>query len=159
MDSMTENILKSCLACTAVSRPDNPPPLKPSPLPPFPWHTLNIDFLGPLPNHNYLLVVIDQHSRFPEVEIIGTTAAEPTLGALTKIFATHGLPHKVISDNGSPFQSQEFRRYMKELGNNHHMITPLHPKANAMAGKLYAKSKQSVADSCNRAETMETSIV
>ena len=133
MDTLTETILKNCLACQAVARPDYPPPMNPSPLPPFPWHTLNIDFLGPLPNHSYLLVVIDQYSRFPEVEITGTTAAGPTLEALNKIFSTHGLPHKIISDNGSPFQSKEFKEYMKQKGISHHRITPLHPKANSAA--------------------------
>ena len=89
MDTLTETILKNCLACQAVSRPDHPPPMNPSPLPPFQWHTLNIDFLGPLPNRSYLLVVLDQHSRFPEVEIIGTTAY-----TANKIFA--GSKYKQI---------------------------------------------------------------
>ncbi|XP_057310313.1 uncharacterized protein K02A2.6-like [Hydractinia symbiolongicarpus] len=110
-----------------------PPPLKPSPLPQSLWHTLNIDILGPLPNRSHLLVVIDQRTRFPEVEIVGSTAALPTLGALGKIFATHGLPHKIISDNGSPFHSNEFKRYMHAKGIDHHRITPLHPKANSTA--------------------------
>ena len=48
---------------------------------------------------------------------------------------------------------------MKELGINHHKIAPLHPKVNAMAENFMRNLKQSVADSCNRAETMETSIV
>ena len=133
MDAQVEALLKSCLACTANARSDPPPPLQPSPLPPLPWHTVNIDFLGPLPNRSYLLVVIDQRTRFPKVEIIGSTAAIPTLGALTKIFSTHGLPHKVISDSGSPFQSYAFKQYMLSKGIDHHKITPLHPKANSTA--------------------------
>ena len=133
MDSQVESQLKSCLACAANSRTDPPPPLQPSTLPPSPWHTLNIDFLGPLPNRSYLLVVIDQRTRFPEVEVIGSTAAVPTLAALNKIFSTHGLPHKVISDNGSPFHSYQFKQYMKSKGIDHHRITPLHPKANSTA--------------------------
>ena len=96
---------------------DSPPPLQPSTIPQDPWQTLNIDFLGPLPNQNYLLVVVDQFSRFPEVEITNTTATGPTLEALTKIFSTHGLPYKVITDNGSPFNSWGFKEYMKKKGN------------------------------------------
>ena len=118
MDAQVEALLKSCLACTANARSDPPPPLQPSPLPPLPWHTVNIDFLGPLPNRSYLLVVIDHRTRFPEVEIIGSTAAISTLGAHTKIFSTHGLPHKVISDNGSQFQSYAFKQYMLSKGKN-----------------------------------------
>lgn len=133
INQQVETLCKNCSLCIANSRMNPPPPLKPSPLPPSPWHTLNIDFLGPLPNRSHLLVVIDQRTRFPEVEIVGSTAALPTLGALSKIFATHGLPHKIISDNGSPFHSNEFKRYMHAKGIDHHRITPLHPKANSTA--------------------------
>ena len=133
LDELVETTLRNCLPCKAVSRPDHPPPLKMSTLPPDPWHTVNMDFLGPLPDGSHLLVVIDQRSRFPEVEIVGTTSAHSTLGKLDRIFATHGLPNKVITDNGSPFHSHEFQDYMKHRGIDHHKITPLHPKANSTA--------------------------
>ena len=122
----------SCQPCRAISNWDPPPPLAPSTLPPS-WHTLNIDFLGPFPNGSYLLVVVDQRSKYPEVEIIGSTASTATLGTLNKIFSSHGLSHKVITDNGSPFQSQQFKTYMQQKGICHHRITPLHPKANSTA--------------------------
>ena len=39
----------------------------------------------------------------------------------------------VISDNGPPFQSDEFSRYMKELGIKHNPATPLWPQRNSEA--------------------------
>ena len=89
LDELVETTLRNCLPSKAVSRPDHPPPLKMSTLPPDPWHTVNMDFLGPLPDGSHLLVVIDQRSRFPEVEIVGTMSAHSTLGMLDRIFATH----------------------------------------------------------------------
>ena len=77
--------------------------------------------------------MIDQYSRYPEIEIITATTAQQTIDSLTKIFATHGLPYKVISDNGPPFTSEALRQYMKVNNIKHHRITPLHPKANATA--------------------------
>ena len=133
MDATIEEALAECLSCTATSRPDPPPPLQPPSLPPAVWHTLNIDFLGPFPNQKYLLVVIDQYSRYPEVEIISSTTAQQTINSLTKVFATHGLPYKVISDNGPPFPSAALKEYMVRNNIKHHRITPLHPKANGMA--------------------------
>ena len=76
LDELVETTLRNCLP--HVKRLADPPPLKVSSLPPDPWHTVNMDFLGPLPDGSHLLVVIDQRSRFPEVEIVGTTSAHST---------------------------------------------------------------------------------
>ena len=53
---------------------------------------LNSDFPGPLPNSKYLLLAIDQYSRFPVVEIVSSTSANCTISALEKMFSEHGLP-------------------------------------------------------------------
>lgn len=109
MDQKVKDVINHCISCKANSRSDKPPPL-----PASPWLTLNIDYLGPMPNGSYLLVAVDQFSRFPAIEILGTTAVIPALGALTKIFSTHGLPYIIITDNGSPFNSIFFKLYIKK---------------------------------------------
>ena len=50
-----------------------------------------------------------------------------------KIFATYGIPRKIQSDNGPPFNSEDFRRFAEEEGFNHETVTPLHPRANGEA--------------------------
>ena len=47
------------------------------------------------------------------------------------MFARHGVPSQVISDNGPPFQSNEFHRYMVAMGMQHTTYTPLWPQGNA----------------------------
>ncbi|XP_057302657.1 uncharacterized protein K02A2.6-like [Hydractinia symbiolongicarpus] len=101
------------------TKQNTPPPMQPSTLPSDVWHTLNIDFLGPLPNEKYLLVVVDQFSRYPEAEITNSTAAQQTIEILTKIFSTHGIPFKVITDNDPPFPSQKFKDFMTVNGIKH----------------------------------------
>ena len=71
-------------------------------LPPSPWHTVHIDFCGHFPDGQYLLVVIDAYSKFPEVDFVNSTSASATLPKLERIFATHGIPHFVRSDNAPP---------------------------------------------------------
>ena len=102
-------------------------------LPPKPWHTVHIDFCGPFPTGEYTLVVIDAYSRFPEVDIVTSTSAMSTIPKLERIFATHGLPDVLKSDNGPSFQSNEFKQFMKENGIKHQRITPLWPQANSEA--------------------------
>eukprot|EP00112_Aurelia_sp_Birch-Aquarium-sp1_P025425 Seg843.11 transcript_id=Seg843.11/GoldUCD/mRNA.D3Y31 product="putative protein K02A2.6" protein_id=Seg843.11/GoldUCD/D3Y31 len=100
-------------------------------LPPEVWHTVNIDFCGPFPGGEYLLVVIDAYSRFSEVEIVSSTSSKVTIPKLERIFATHGLSQFVKSDNGPPFPGHEFYQFMKELGATHKPSSPLRPQGNA----------------------------
>ncbi|CAB4036465.1 Transposon Tf2-9 poly [Paramuricea clavata] len=108
-------------------------PLRMTTLPPQPWHTVNIDFCGPFLGGSYLLVIIDAYSRFPEVEIVSSTSAKSTILKLERIFATHGIPKVLKSDNGPPFQSHEFSLYLKELGIKHKPSSPLWPQGNGQA--------------------------
>ena len=133
IDKMAKNLIQNCVACQANSLPDHPQPLQMTPLPPKPWHTVNVDFCGPFPTGEYLLVVIDAYSRFPEVEIVHSTAGRGTLQKLDRIFATHGIPTILKSDNGPPFFGEEFRAHMEENGIKHQKVTPLWPQANGEA--------------------------
>ena len=100
-------------------------------LPPKPWHTVHVNFCGLFPTEEYLLVVIDAYSQFPEVEIVKSTSVVSTIAKFERIFATHGSPHVIKSDNGPPFNSNDIRLYMKENGIKHECIAPLWPQANS----------------------------
>ena len=125
--------IQNCIACQANGPGNHPQPLKMSPLPPKPWHTVNVDFCGPFPTGEYLLVVIDAYSRFPEIKIVNSTQGKGTISKLDRIFATHGFPKILKSDNGPPFFGEEFKIYMQENGICHQKITPLWPQANGEA--------------------------
>ena len=62
-----------------------------------------IDFYGPLPSGEYLLVLIDRYSRFPEVEIVKSTKASVIILKLDRIFSVHEIPEIIKPDNRSPF--------------------------------------------------------
>ena len=89
MEAKVKAKISECILCPAVSKNSTPQPLEPSTLPPYLWHTINIDFLGQLPNSKYLLVVIDHYSSYPVVEIVSSTSANCTISALEKIFSEH----------------------------------------------------------------------
>ena len=74
------------------------------------WKIVHLDFYGPLPSGEYLLVVIDRYSRFQEMEIARSTKAASVIPNLDKIFATHGVPSEVKSDNGPPFNRRAPRK-------------------------------------------------
>ena len=75
IDREVEVLLSSCLACQANGPNTKPYPLKMSSLPSEPWHRVHIDLCRPFPSGEYLLVVIDVYSHFPEVDIVHSTKA------------------------------------------------------------------------------------
>ena len=56
-----------CNACQATEQQNPPELMCITSTPDRPWHTVAIDFKGPLPNTSeYLLVVTDVYSKYPE---------------------------------------------------------------------------------------------
>ena len=46
------------------------------------------------------------------------------------MFATHGIPVAIKTDNGQPFSSEELRRYCNALNIKHEFSNPYWPQAN-----------------------------
>ena len=74
---ITEKVRKeveNCLQCQAnTHQRQNQQPITMSPLPEGPWLDLSLDILGPLPSQEYVLVLLDDFSRFPIAEVIENT--------------------------------------------------------------------------------------
>lgn len=136
IDRMVEEALQGCVACKATYDPKQREPLIMTELPTRKWSCLAADFFGPLPSGDHLLVVVDEYSRFPEVEIIRSLSAETVIPLFDKIFASRGTPDRLKTDNGTPFQSEEFKRFSEQLGFKHQKITPYWPEANGVAERF-----------------------
>ena len=70
------------------------------------------------------------------------------LRTLTKIFATHGIPEIIVTDNRPPFHRYQFKNYMQQIGTFHQLSTSYWPQGNAEVerfmrtrGKMLVKSK------------------
>ena len=109
---------------------DDPEPIRSTKLPTGPWVDVAVDVLGPLPTGESILVVVDYYSRYHEYAVMKSTTAERTVQALAEIFARHGLPVTLYSDNGPQFISETFAQYMRAMGIHHHKETPKWPQAN-----------------------------
>ena len=107
VDKDLEECAKSCLSCQSVKSAPSVAPLHPWVWPAKPWQRIHIDFAGPFMGKTFL-IVIDAHSKWPEVVEMATTTAQRTIVELRKIFATYGLPEQLVSDNGPQFVSAEF---------------------------------------------------
>ena len=98
-----------------------------------PWEMVATD-LFTLDNLDYLLVV-DYHSRFFEVVKLPNTKSATVIMYLKSIFARHGIPSEVISDNGPQYASREFRSFAEKWEFKHTTVSPLNPQANGLVEK------------------------
>ena len=65
----------------------------------YPWI-----LCGPLPTGDYLIVIIDEFSRFPVVEITKCLTAEKIIPIVDKVFSMFSYPRQIKTDNGHSFQ-------------------------------------------------------
>ena len=81
-------------------------PLHPWERPELPWSRIHIDYAGPYKGEMFL-VVMDAYSNWLEVHRMKSMTSTATIEKLREMFATHGLPATLVSDNGSNFTSSE----------------------------------------------------
>ena len=106
-----------------------------------------------------MLIAIDAYSKWTEVHIVPSTSAQATIDKLRMIFAIHGIPMTLVSDNGSPFQSAEFHKFMIANGIVHRHVPPYHPSSNGLAENMVKTVKQALSKcKITKEATIETHI-
>ena len=114
--------------------------------------------LGPFLGATFLIVV-DAYSKWLEVIPMSSTTAERTITELRKLFATHGLPTQVVTDNGPQFISQEFEVFLKANGIQHYRSAPYHPATNGEAERYVQTFKQAMRAAKNDPGTLSTKLI
>ncbi|XP_064469965.1 uncharacterized protein K02A2.6-like [Ornithodoros turicata] len=135
IDSDIENTVSSCWSCQMTR--NMPPREAPHPwIPPSrPWSRVHLDYAGPFYGRNFL-VGVDTYTRWPEVTQVSSLSATELIKHLRRMFATHGLPEVIVTDNGTSFASAEMRGFTK-LNGIQHVFTPVyHPASNGSAERM-----------------------
>nr|XP_006811924.1 PREDICTED: uncharacterized protein K02A2.6-like [Saccoglossus kowalevskii] len=140
MDKLVE--IKSYLPCQIVTTVYTREPLQMYILLDNPFDEVRIDFA--YAKGETLLLLIDDYSRYPFVEPISSTAARCVIPKLNYLFAMFGTPGILKSDNGPPFNVEEFEKFVSILGLRHRKVTPLWPRANGEEERFVKTLKKSM---------------
>ncbi|XP_031347080.1 uncharacterized protein K02A2.6-like [Photinus pyralis] len=143
IDYDIEQMCKRCMVCSTIRPNVSRTTLNPWPIAHRPWSRLHIDFLGPLNGQKYL-IVIDAHTKWLEVIKVNSTTADNIASKLMKLFSQLGWPDSVVSDNGPPFTSSDFKTFLKNNGIRQLFTPPYHPQSNGAAENAVKLIKQAL---------------
>ena len=85
-----------------------------------------------------------------------STSTSSTVQKLRAIFATHGLPEVLVSDNATCFTSAEFQEFITRNGIRHITSAPYHPATNGLAERAVQTVKTALKKTS--AENLETQL-
>ena len=105
MSAQIEDIVSKCAICNEHENSNPREPLLSHPLPGRPWAKVGTDMFH-FNGAEYLLTV-DYFSKFPEITRLSDTTSHGVITGLKSVFARHGIPDVVISDNGLQYACAE----------------------------------------------------
>lgn len=149
-----EDYVKTCPTCQRhkPGREKRAGLLQPMPVSKI-FERLHVDVMGPYcetDKHNrYMITAVDALSRWAYAKAFPSVNTETIIEFLNdRIFAQHGLPSCIVSDNGSQFASRDFKTLMKQLDIRHILTTPYHPEANGRNERFNGTIKRLIKNYC-----------
>jgi len=143
--------VRSCSSCQR-NKPSQIGPsglLQPLDIPPSRWHTVTMDFAGPLPisgegNWDMIFIVVDKLTRVTHLIPAKSTDTAPITAKrfFNGIVRLHGLPSVIVSDRDSKFTSLFWTSLFDQFGVKLAMSSAFHPQTDGQTEKLVGTTKQ-----------------
>ena len=120
-----EEFIKHCHPCQVNTAPkSHSQPLELPETPQNNWEKLAVDFNGPLPSGESILVIIDYKSRFPIPVPLKSTTTKIIIKEMEQVFTMLGYQEKLVSNNGPQFTSNDFEIYLLHHNIKHQLTSP-----------------------------------
>ena len=136
---------KRCQECIKRSQIAKEP-LQPHDIPEGPWRKLGMDYFHF--NGNTYVLICDYFSKFPFM-FKAKTSFWSLRDHLIDLFSIEGYPDEIVSDNGPPFNSKEFAKFLSGLGIKHTTSSPGYPRSNGFIERHIETVKNMLSKSSN----------
>ncbi|KAL1430193.1 hypothetical protein MTO96_015309 [Rhipicephalus appendiculatus] len=142
-DRLIDETVRVCHECRSTQK--SPPK---APIPTWdrlqtPWHTVHVDFAGPLLGCT-CLVVVYAHTKWVEVPHVRQATSAAVIDVLRSLFATFGIPQKVVSDNVKAFISSEIKHFCASNAIQAATSPAYHPATHGQAKRYVAELKRAL---------------
>ena len=133
-----KEIVDKCEGCQFYSNMSHKPAsaLKTIPLV-WPFAVWGLDMVGPLrtgrSGFTHVLVAVDKFTKWIEAKPIKNLEASTAVSFIRELTFRYGVPHSIITDNGSNFDSDEFRAFCASQGTRVDYASVAHPQSNGQA--------------------------
>ena len=145
IDADIKDYTKRCQECIKRSQVPKEP-LQPHDIPEGPWRKLGMDYFA-FDGNSYVLIC-DYFSKFPFL-YRAKTSFWSLRDRLIDLFSIEGYPDEIVSDNGPPFQSKEFAKFLSGLGIKHTTSSPGYPRSNGFIERHIQTVKTMLSKSSN----------
>ena len=78
-------------------------------------------------------MVVDYYSKFPVVKKLSNIQSSAVVAQLKSVFEEHGIPSKLVTDNGPQYSSAAFQEFSRNYGFVHVSSSLLYPQSNGMS--------------------------
>jgi uncharacterized protein len=151
INSDIESKIKQCEYCLMHMNNKPKDPLMSHEQPIYPWEKVSVDLFD-YKSRKYLLVV-DSYSNYIEVVHLSKGSdSNAVIANLKSIFARHGIPLQLMSDNGPPFNSQAFKVFSLNWNFEHITSSPYLPRSNGLA-EVSVKIVKNIFKKCEESGT------
>lgn len=133
-------LANSCDICQKHKSRNARLPMLSHDIPSLPWQVVGADLFYHAGRE--FLILVDFYSFFFEIKELHRSTAEVVCKACADVFATHGLPVRLCSDNGPPFSSSTFNDFVSGFQITHVTSSPYHPRSNGMAERAVQEAKK-----------------
>ena len=128
MNSDIEDLISSCTTCAEFTKKQTSEPLLPTPTPDLPYSHVGTDIFEF--NNKKYLVLIDYYSKYIDAVELKSESISAVISAMKGVFACHGLPSVLRSDNGPQYSSTQFKKFCDENGIKHEESSPHFQSSN-----------------------------
>ena len=139
MSNDIQETVSKCSTCSTYRNRNQKEPMIAHEIPDRPWQKLGSD-LFEHKGKTYLLVV-DYYSKYIETSLLQDKTAETVIMHMKSIFARHGIPEELVSDN-MPYNSREFKDFASSWGFKLTTSSPTYAQSNGLSERAVQTVKR-----------------
>ena len=131
MTAEINQMVTNCSICISMQPKQQKETMMSWEIPTRPWQIVAQD-LFKCHNKDYLITV-HFYSDYWEIDRLDDTTAKTVIKLSKQQFSRHGIPQKVVTDNGPQFVAEEYEKFTREWGINYVTSSPRYSQSNGKA--------------------------